>query len=53
MSNELFEICKRLERDSIVDPTGSWIVTRAERVEGGWELRVVKQKPEEAENENN
>lgn len=53
MSNELLEICERLEHDSYTEPTGKWIVTRAERVEGGWELRVVKQKPEEAENDNN
>ena len=53
MSNELLEICERLERDSYTDPTGKWIVTRAERVEGGWELRVVKQDPEEAKNDNN
>ena len=52
MSNELMEICKRLESDSILDPKGTWIVTRAERIEGGWELRVIRQDPEAA-NENN
>lgn len=43
MSNELLEICKRLEEDSIVSPTGHFLVTKAEQVNGGWELRVVKQ----------
>ena len=53
MDNELLEICERLGRDSYTDPTGSWIVTKAERVEGCWELRVIKQKPEEAADDNN
>lgn len=54
MSNELLEICKRLESDSILDPKGSWIVTRAERIDGGWELRLVKQEEEkEAAHDNN
>ena len=52
MSNELLEICKRLESDSIVSPVGVFIVTKAELIDGGWELRVIKQK-QEGENENN
>ena len=52
MTNELLEICKRLEEDSIVSPKGHWVVTKAERVEGGWELRVVLQEEPEAYHEN-
>lgn len=55
MDNELLEICKRLECDSIVDPKGKWIVTRAERLtDGNWELIVEKQEePKEAADDNN
>ena len=51
MDNELLEICKRLEDDSIVSPKGKYLVTKAELIEGAWELRVVKAK--EGANEDN
>lgn len=49
MSNELLEICERLERDSYTDPTGIWVVTRAEKKDGGWDLHVEKEKQQEVE----
>ena len=55
MSNELLEICRRLECDSVIDPKGIWIVTYADkRDDGGWELRVQRQQEEtEGTNDNN
>lgn len=53
MSNELLEICRRLECDSIIDPKGIWLVTKAEKVDGGWELRIKRQEETEGTNDNN
>lgn len=53
MSNELLEICRRLECDSIIDPKGIWFVTKAEKVDGGWELRIKRQEETEETNDNN
>lgn len=54
MDNELLEICKRLGDEYSVYSVGPFVVTRAERIDGGWELRVVKQQQEkEATDDNN
>lgn len=53
MSNELKEICRRLECDSIIDPKGIFVVTKAVKVKGGWELKVIRQEETEGTNDNN
>ena len=42
MSNELKDICERLEGKEYVDKT-KWLVTRAEKISGGWEIQITKQ----------
>lgn len=53
MSNELLEMCKRLNGDYALNSDEKWIVTRAEKVEGGWKLIVTKAEEAEGENDNN
>lgn len=43
MSNELKDICERLEGKEYVDKT-KWLVTRAEKISrSGWEIQITKQ----------
>ena len=42
MSNELKDICERLEGKEYVDKT-RWLVTGAEKISGGWEIQITKQ----------